>query len=709
MSNTMSLEVPRSSVFTFQSSVHSTHMLCRLDEQRQNDVLCDVTLVVEGQSFRAHRAILAACSDYFQARVGSHVGQGLIITLPDEVSAKGFEPLLQFAYTAKLQFTKENILEIHNCATFLGFHNLDKACFEFLVPKFFDKSKGLQGFQRKPCCSQRLAQEDFSIDLNKENGDQDCTDAEPRLAPSDSRSEDPSCTEVTACPPESQSSHSVQADAQMVNVAQGPSYCALLAACEKQRLCLESCGPQMSLPSETQNSKSCSPTSVSFIAQDQEGVTGTANCDKMPAVGDSCLAGVDVASGCLPCVTPLPESPGSVAFEAALDMACSQPCQPTPAGPECCPPGSFGNLEAAVAAVGATSTLEHSGNNETAVVSHSSNTSLADLVQDKDERERSVVEREVAEHLAKGFWPDLCPSQDPEPLLLDPAAQTGLEKAADFHWLKQLDLTSSTGDCPFLRDLGSDEVCLPDSERVPQPEKSPYVSSVNSAEDSDCDTEGDSESYTTERAREVQLPFPVEKISSLTRNDFQQLVKTQMLTREQLDFVHDVRRRSKNRMAAQRCRKRKLDCIRNLECEIDKLNDEKKKLLQEREELRVSMEQAMRNLTGLCQKVCQEAALPPDQLQALVKCSPLDCLVLTSSCGSAKDPCSTEDIAAGESSAAPQPLATSGCVSTDPFSRTAPTPVADPCDPISIIGICLDSSSACMTDDTYTHSTFSSV
>ncbi|KAB0348127.1 hypothetical protein FD754_012984, partial [Muntiacus muntjak] len=49
-----------------QSESHNDSVLAALNQQRSDGVLCDVTLIAEEQKFHAHKAVLAACSDYFR-------------------------------------------------------------------------------------------------------------------------------------------------------------------------------------------------------------------------------------------------------------------------------------------------------------------------------------------------------------------------------------------------------------------------------------------------------------------------------------------------------------------------------------------------------------------------------------------------------------------------------------------------------------------
>ncbi|XP_073928953.1 transcription regulator protein BACH1 isoform X2 [Castor canadensis] len=263
--------------------------------------------------------------------------------------------------------------------------------------------------------------------------------------------------------------------------------------------------------------------------------------------------------------------------------------------------------------------------------------------------DRSSVEREVAEHLAKGFWSDICNTNSPCQMQLSPAvAKDGSEqiysqKRSECPWLgirisespepgQRTFATLSSVNCPFISTLSTEgcssslEIANDGYVSEPQQEPCPYACVISLGDDSETDTEGDSESCSArEQECEVKLPFNAQRIISLSRNDFQSLLKMHKLTPEQLDCIHDIRRRSKNRIAAQRCRKRKLDCIQNLESEIEKLQSEKESLLKERDHILSTLGETKQNLTGLCQQVCKEAALSPEQIQILAKYSATDC------------------------------------------------------------------------------------
>lgn len=87
------------------------------------------------------------------------------------------------------------------------------------------------------------------------------------------------------------------------------------------------------------------------------------------------------------------------------------------------------------------------------------------------------------------------------------------------------------------------------------------------------------------KARELNLPFSVWDIIDLPIDGYNELLSRHTLTEAQMSLCKDIRRRGKNKVAAQNCRKRKMDLISQLEEEVSKARHHKQVLLAEREEL----------------------------------------------------------------------------------------------------------------------------
>uniref|UniRef100_A0A2M4DKG2 Putative bzip transcription factor nrf1 n=1 Tax=Anopheles darlingi TaxID=43151 RepID=A0A2M4DKG2_ANODA len=85
------------------------------------------------------------------------------------------------------------------------------------------------------------------------------------------------------------------------------------------------------------------------------------------------------------------------------------------------------------------------------------------------------------------------------------------------------------------------------------------------------------------RARALQIPIPVHDIINLPMDEFNERLSKYDLSETQLSLIRDIRRRGKNKVAAQNCRKRKLDQIVTLADEVKDMKMRKERLLRDRE------------------------------------------------------------------------------------------------------------------------------
>ncbi|KAM4563269.1 transcription factor NF-E2 45 kDa subunit [Odontesthes bonariensis] len=105
------------------------------------------------------------------------------------------------------------------------------------------------------------------------------------------------------------------------------------------------------------------------------------------------------------------------------------------------------------------------------------------------------------------------------------------------------------------------------------------------------------------RAMALKIPFPIQNIINLPVDDFNELLTEHTLTDTQLALVRDIRRRGKNKVAAQNCRKRKLESVIHLERELNQLQAQREHLAHERLEFQRSLAFAKCRLSDLYAEV----------------------------------------------------------------------------------------------------------
>ncbi|KAI7794861.1 putative nucleus accumbens-associated protein 1-like [Triplophysa rosa] len=103
-----------------------------LNEQRLQGLYCDVSVVVKGHTFKAHRAVLAASSSYFRDIFNSG-NKSSAVELPPAVQPQSFQQILCFCYTGRLSMNLGDQFLLMYTAGFLQIQQIMEKGTEFFL------------------------------------------------------------------------------------------------------------------------------------------------------------------------------------------------------------------------------------------------------------------------------------------------------------------------------------------------------------------------------------------------------------------------------------------------------------------------------------------------------------------------------------------------------------------------------------------------
>ena len=106
---------------------------CRLAELWERGQLCDIEVVAGGETFKAHRIVLAACSEFMQSLLtGGWRDSTGPLTLPD-VDPSAFSTVLTWMYRGYVSVDRAALPAIFHAATLLQIATLQAAAEENVI------------------------------------------------------------------------------------------------------------------------------------------------------------------------------------------------------------------------------------------------------------------------------------------------------------------------------------------------------------------------------------------------------------------------------------------------------------------------------------------------------------------------------------------------------------------------------------------------
>jgi len=120
--------------FYYRPKEYFCDVFSQLSQLRRNDKFCDITIVVGGSKYRAHKVILTAACPYFEAMFCS----GMMESHQDIVEVQNidpcaFEAILGMIYDGQIFISDSSVQSILFAASIFQIEHLKKACSDFLI------------------------------------------------------------------------------------------------------------------------------------------------------------------------------------------------------------------------------------------------------------------------------------------------------------------------------------------------------------------------------------------------------------------------------------------------------------------------------------------------------------------------------------------------------------------------------------------------
>ena len=152
-------EVDSEGIMRFHSESQFRGAFLEMNALRESEQLCDVVLEVEGEMIPAHRVVLASLSPYFRAMFTGEMAESKKKTITiNGVGAESLRTLVEYAYTATIKISENNVQAILPAASVLQFEEVKRACSQFLKRQLdTDNCLGIKVFAEVHSCQELLS------------------------------------------------------------------------------------------------------------------------------------------------------------------------------------------------------------------------------------------------------------------------------------------------------------------------------------------------------------------------------------------------------------------------------------------------------------------------------------------------------------------------------------------------------------------------